>query len=66
VTHQTFVIRHVSEPPLYIAEARGNAYDITYQISKAQRFMCLEDAKHEMLRLGLPAGAWTPWPKAVA
>jgi len=32
-------------------------YGVTFQFKEAQRFMCLEDARHEILRFGL-SGAW--------
>ena len=54
-----WVIEYIGMPPCWITEARDSrAFDVTFQRSLAQRFMCQEDAKHEILRLGL-SGTWT-------
>lgn len=54
----SFLIEYRGTPPCWIAEARASAaFDVTFQRRLAQRFTCAEDAKHEMLRLGL-SQAW--------
>jgi len=53
-----WVIESVALPKIWITESRGlTPYDITFQLTRAERFLCQEDAKHEMLRLGL-GGQW--------
>ena len=55
-----YVIECLGEPKLWIREsAPGSPIDITYQRKNAKRFACLEDARHEILHLGL-AGVWQP------
>jgi len=50
----SFLIEYCGTPPCWIAEARiSAAFDVTFQKKLTQRFTCAEDAKHEMLRLGL-------------
>jgi hypothetical protein len=48
-----------SGAPCWIAERVGSsaAFDVTFQRKFARRFLCREDANHEILRLGL-SGQW--------
>jgi len=39
----------------------GWPFDVTFQWKLAKRFACEEDARHEILRLGL-SGEWTVQP----
>jgi hypothetical protein len=53
-----YVIERIDYPHMWICEAPpGAVFDVSYQMAKAKRFACLEDARHEILRLGL-AGVW--------
>lgn len=54
-----WVIQYEAEGSFcWISEASmGAAFNVTYQFRLAERFTCAEDARHEMLRLGL-SGAW--------
>jgi hypothetical protein len=51
-----WVIEYSGIAPCWIAES-GGGFNITFQRSFAKRFVCREDASHEMLRLGL-SGQW--------
>ena len=55
-----WVIEHSASPPCWIAERIHpvSGYDVTFQRKLAKRFTNQEDARHEILRLGLP-GSWT-------
>jgi len=54
-----WVIEYSGIPPCWIADRKGSsaAFDVTFQRSLAQRFLCREDASHEIMRLGL-SGQW--------
>jgi hypothetical protein len=54
-----WVIEFDEEPRLWIRDTDGSIIDVTYQRTNAKRFACLEDARHEILHLGL-AGMWKP------
>jgi hypothetical protein len=55
-----WVIQYASHSPCWIQEEERNvSFHVTYQLKFAQRFMSGEDARNEMLRLGL-SGDWTP------
>lgn len=55
-----WVIEYYGMPACWITESRGSAaFDVTFQRKLAQKFMCREDANHEILRLGL-SGQWGP------
>jgi len=55
-----WVVEFGEEPRLWIREGEpGSMVDVTYQLKNAKRFTCLEDARHEILHLGL-AGMWKP------
>lgn len=55
----TWVIEYNGIPPCWIADRKGSAaaFDVTFQRSCAKRFLCGEDARHEILHLGL-SSAW--------
>jgi hypothetical protein len=56
-----FVIEYaVCSRPSWIAELdpRTHAYGVTSDIREARRFPNGEDARHEILRLGLAVDAW--------
>jgi len=53
-----FVIQFSGSPKFWICESRSeNPFGVTFRFSEASRFLCQEDARHEMLRLGL-SGEW--------
>jgi hypothetical protein len=55
-----YVIECDGEPTMWIRDPEpGSIIDVTHQRPNAKRFACLEDARHEMLHLGL-AGMWKP------
>lgn len=55
-----WVIEYQSPARCWIREDQGSkTYGVTFQLKHAQRFICLEDSRHEMLRLGL-SGDWEP------
>ena len=54
-----WVIEYNEEPRVWIREGNPGSLDVTYQRKNAKRFACLEDARHEILHLGL-AGMWQP------
>jgi hypothetical protein len=54
-----WVIEYLGPPACWIAERKGKsmAFDVTFQRNLARRFTSVEDAKDEILRLGL-SGNW--------
>jgi hypothetical protein len=46
--------------PAFVADlnVERHAYGVTFNPDHARRFVCPEDARHEMLLLGLPSDAW--------
>ena len=59
-----WVIEYSGMPECWITNSAHELptdIDVTFQRKHARRFACEEDARHEILRLGLP-GSWTVQP----
>lgn len=53
-----WVIQYFDTPPCWLSAKNGDApFDVTWQLKNARSFVNREDARHEILRLGLP-GIW--------
>jgi len=57
-----YVIQYLGSPPCWIAVRNENvppaAFDVTFQRSRAQRFISVEEARKEMIRMDLSA-SWS-------
>lgn len=55
-----WVIQYTALPPCWIREHGDNTVvlDVTFQRKFAKTFTSCEDARHEMLRLGLTTTSW--------
>jgi len=55
-----WVIEYLKNCPCWIQENETpTAFDVTYQLKFAQKFVSSEDARNEILRIGL-SGDWAP------